>query len=199
MEWRLRYSAQWRRDQPVFGVHVSGCLDSLICMGKRAAMSNKRLDCAASHNDLLGLELSCWSIFMSSRHIFALAGSLILVGVSAQGFDAHAKGPRPAMARLDTDHDGTADLNEAKAAASAEFDALDRDHDGTLDRKELAGRVSASDFAKADPDNDGTLTKEEYLALVEQRFRAANPDADDTLEARELRTAAGQALLRLVR
>ena len=136
---------------------------------------------------------------MFSSRIFAVAGSLILVGVLAHGSDAHAKTPRPAMARLDTDHDGTADLNEAKAAASAEFDALDRDHDGTLDKKELAGRVSASGFAKADPDNDGTLTKEEYLALVEQRFKAANPDADDTLDTKELRTAAGQALLRLVR
>jgi Ca2+-binding EF-hand superfamily protein len=100
---------------------------------------------------------------------------------------------------LDTDNDGTIDLAEAKKAASALFDKLERDHDGTLDKRELAGRLSAKEFAAADPDHDGTLTKDEYLAVVEQRFNAANPDKDGTLDAKELSSAAGKALLRLLR
>ena len=70
---------------------------------------------------------------------------------------------------------------------------------GTLDKRELAGRLSAKELAAADPDRDGTLTADEYLAVVEQRFNAANPDADGTLDAKELNTAAGRALLRLLR
>jgi Ca2+-binding EF-hand superfamily protein len=100
---------------------------------------------------------------------------------------------------LDTDNDGTLDLAEAKKAASALFAKLDRDHDGTVDKRELAGRLSAKEFAAADPDHDGTLTLEEYLAVVEQRFNAANPDKDGTLDAKELRSPAGRALLRLLK
>jgi len=100
---------------------------------------------------------------------------------------------------FDTDNDGTVDLAEAKKAASALFDKLDRDHDGTLDKRELAGRLSAKEFAAADPDHDGTLTKDEYLAVVEQRFNAANQDSDGTLDAKEFGTKAGQSLMRLLR
>ncbi len=106
--------------------------------------------------------------------------------------------PNP-VRMLDTDNDGTVDLAEAKKAASTLFDKLDRDHDGTLDKRELAGRLSAKEFAAADPDHDGTLTKNEYLAVVGQRFDAANPDKDGTLDAKELSSAAGKALLRLLR
>jgi Ca2+-binding EF-hand superfamily protein len=104
-----------------------------------------------------------------------------------------------ALKMLDTDNDGTVDLDEAKKAASALFDKLDRDHDGTLDKRELAGRLSAKEFAAADPDHDGTLSKDEYIAVVEQRFKAANPDNDDTLDAKELSSKAGRGLLRLLR
>jgi Ca2+-binding EF-hand superfamily protein len=93
---------------------------------------------------------------------------------------------------FDTDNDGTIDLMEAKKAASAVFDRLDRDKDGTLDRLELNRRLSPKEFAAADPDHDGTLTKDEYL-------NAANPDKDGTLDAKELGSAAGKALLRLMR
>jgi Ca2+-binding EF-hand superfamily protein len=79
------------------------------------------------------------------------------------------------------------------------FDKLDRDHDGTLDKRELAGRLTAKEFAAADPDHDGTLTKDEYLAAVEQRFNAANPDGDGTLDAKELTTKAGRQLMRLLK
>jgi len=100
---------------------------------------------------------------------------------------------------FDTDNDGTLDLAEVKKAASALFAKLERDRDGTLDKRELAGRLSAKELAAADPDRDGTLTLDEYLAVVEQRFNAANPDKDGTLDAKELNTAAGRALVRLMR
>jgi hypothetical protein len=100
---------------------------------------------------------------------------------------------------FETDADGTLDLAEVKKAAAALFAKLDPDHDGTLDKRELAGRLSAREFAAADSDHDGTLTLDEYLAVVEQRFNAANPDRDGTLDAKELSTPAGRALLRLLR
>jgi EF hand len=110
---------------------------------------------------------------------------------------AKSKGASPVQA-LDTDKDGTVDLQEAKKAASDLFDKLDRDHEGTLDKRELAGRLSAKELAAADPDHDGTLTKDEYLAIVEQRFKAANADNDGTLDAKEFSTKAGRSLLRLL-
>ena len=107
--------------------------------------------------------------------------------------------PANSLQELDTDHDGTIDLNEAKSAASALFDKLDRDHDGTLDRRELKGRLSAKDFATGDPDHDGTVTRDEYLTIVEKRFNAANSDNDGTLDAKELNSRPGRALLRLIK
>jgi len=103
------------------------------------------------------------------------------------------------LAGLDTDHDGTVSLDEAKKAAEVTFDKLDRDHDGTLTRRELRGRLSAREFAAADTDKDGTISKEEYLAVVEHRFKAADTDNDGTLTRQELRTRAGRQLLRLLK
>jgi Ca2+-binding EF-hand superfamily protein len=123
--------------------------------------------------------------------------ALSAVGIFAAA-PAWAQSKSNALAKLDTDNDGTVDLAEAKRAASAVFDRLDRDHDGTLDRAELQGRLNSKEFAAADPAKGGTLTKDEYLAVVERRFRAANPDNDGTLDAKELRSKAGQALLRLL-
>ena len=102
-----------------------------------------------------------------------------------------------ALASLDPDHDGTVDLTEAKAAASALFDKLEKDHDGTLDHKELHGRISDKDWAVADPDNDKTVSKDEYLAYVEVLFKKADPD--NTIDAKELSSPAGHALLRLLK
>jgi EF hand len=104
-----------------------------------------------------------------------------------------------ALASLDPDHDGTVDLAEAKAAASALFDKLEKDHDGTLDHKEMHGRISDKEWAVADPDNDKTISKDEYLAYVEALFKKADPDNDGTIDAKELSSPAGPALLRLLK
>ncbi|MBX9930982.1 MAG: EF-hand domain-containing protein [Methylobacterium sp.] len=123
--------------------------------------------------------------------------SLFALGVAAPAFAAPSA--QRALEMLDPDKDGTVDLKEALAGASARFDALDPDKDSTLDKRELKGRVKASELKAADPDNDGTLDKKEYLAIVEQRFKAADPDNDGTLDKKELGTPAGKALLRLIR
>jgi Ca2+-binding EF-hand superfamily protein len=104
-----------------------------------------------------------------------------------------------ALASLDSDHDGTVDLAEAKTAAGAVFDKLDKDHDGTLDHKELHGRIANQEWAVADPDNDKTISKDEYLTYVEALFKKADPDNDGTLDAKELNTPGGHALLRLLK
>ncbi len=135
---------------------------------------------------------------MISRRTFVV--SLAVGTLLATGLPVLAKSRRMSLiVMLDTDNDGTVDLAEAKAAASALFDKLEHDKDGTLDKRELARRLSAKELAAADPDHDGTLTKDEYLALVEQRFSAADPDHDGTLDAKELNSPAGKALLRLLR
>ncbi|WP_020174296.1 hypothetical protein [Methyloferula stellata] len=100
---------------------------------------------------------------------------------------------------FDTDKDGTLDLAEAKAAASATFDKLDKDSEGTVDAKEAKGHVSKSDFTAGDPDSDKTLTKDEYLGIVEKLFKAADPDSDGTLTAKELKSKAGKALVKLLK
>ena len=135
---------------------------------------------------------------MISRRSIVLTLAIATLSVASLPVSAALRNANP-VRMFDTDNDGTLDLAEVKKAASALFAKLDRDHDGTLDKRELAGRLSAKEWAAADPDHDGTLTADEYLAVVEQRFNAANPDKDGTLDAKELNTAAGLALLRLMR
>ena len=127
---------------------------------------------------------------MISRRSIVLTLTIATLSVASLPVLAASRNANP-VRMFDTDNDGTLDLAEVKKAASALFAKLDRDHDGTLDKRELAGRLSARGI--------GTLTADEYLAVVEQRFNAANPDQDGTLDAKELSTAAGRALLRLMR
>ena len=122
----------------------------------------------------------------------AILNCLAAIGSILVGWPAFAA-PSRAMRLLDTDNDGTVDLDEAKKAANALFDKLDSDKDGTLDLKELKGRVTDKEFNAADPDNDGTLSKEEYLAMVEKRFKAVDPDNDGTVSAAEFKTHAGRS------
>lgn len=130
---------------------------------------------------------------ISRRSIFAAAAAIL---ASAPTFAASRA---DAVKTLDADNDGTLDLGEVKKAASDLFAKLDLDHDGTLDRRELAGRLTAREFAAADADHDGTLTPDEYLAVVEQRFKTADSDKDGTLDAKEMKSHAGRALLRLMK
>ena len=132
---------------------------------------------------------------MPTRRSILLISTAFLAGGSTSALAARRGN---AIKMFDTDADGTLDLDEVKKAAAAMFARLDRDHDGTLDRRELAGRLSAREFAAADPDHDGTLSLDEYLAIVQQRFNAANRDNDGTLDAKELNAPAGRALLRLL-
>ena len=104
-----------------------------------------------------------------------------------------------AMRMLDTDHDGTINLQEATAAAMALFARLDHKHSGRLDAHELRGRVNAFEFKAADSDHTGTLSKDEYLALVAQRFKRADKDNDGTIDEQELRSTAGRSLQLLLR
>jgi hypothetical protein len=127
----------------------------------------------------------------------AISFCAVLPGASLSAAPAR-NAPPAALQQLDSDHDGTVDLNEAKAAAAAVFDRLDRDHDGSLDRHELRGRLNAAQFSGADPDHDGTLSGDEYMAVVEMRYNAADSDHDGTLDAKELRSPAGRNLLRVV-
>lgn len=124
--------------------------------------------------------------------MFAAAGGLL-----AAALPALARSNSALLAGLDTDHDGTVSLDEAKSAAEKMFDKLDRDHDGTLSMRELRGKLSAKEFTAADTDHDGTISKDEYMAVVEQRFKAADVDNDGSLTPKELRSMAGRALLRL--
>jgi EF hand len=125
---------------------------------------------------------------------------VVVGGILADPLSTLAQTKRADRLRgLDTDKNGTVDLDEAKKAATALFDRLDVNHDGTIDRRELGGRLSAREFAAADVDKEGTLTKDEYLAVVEQRFKAADTDHDGTLTAKELHAKAGRALLRLLK
>jgi Ca2+-binding EF-hand superfamily protein len=131
---------------------------------------------------------------------FAMAGTAAVGTLLSGTLSVWARSSRAvSFAAIDSDHDGTLDLDEVKKAAGALFDELDRDHDGTVTRSELRHRLSAKEFAAADSDKDGTLSKDEYLAVVEQRFRAADVDHDGTLTPAEFRSAAGLALRRLIR
>jgi Ca2+-binding EF-hand superfamily protein len=127
-------------------------------------------------------------------------GFAVVLGIVCAVSQTFASGkPGGSLQSLDTDHDGTVDLNEMKTAAAAAFDRLDRDHNGTLSKQELKGRLNARELAAEDTDHDGTLTKEEYAAAVEKRFKMANADSDDTLDAKELGSRSGKALQRLIR
>jgi Ca2+-binding EF-hand superfamily protein len=122
-----------------------------------------------------------------------------LLLTSALAFAVSPSLAASAFSGIDTNADGTIDLDEAKAAASSVFDKLDHDHDGTLNRAELRGRIPPQDWKIASPDNDKTLNKDEYLKYVEFAFKRADTDGEGTLDAKEARTHAGRLLLRLLR
>jgi Ca2+-binding EF-hand superfamily protein len=122
-----------------------------------------------------------------------------LLLASALAFAASPSFAASVFSGIDTNNDGTIDLDEAKAAASKTFDQLDTNHDGTLNRAELRGRIPEQDWKIANPDNDKTLTKEEYLNYVEYAFKRADTDHEAKIEPNEARTHAGRVLMRLLR
>jgi Ca2+-binding EF-hand superfamily protein len=136
---------------------------------------------------------------LDMKKLVKAIGFALVLGLACSVSQTPAASRTSSLQTLDSDHDGTVDLNEIRAAAATAFDRLDRDHDGTLSGRELKGRLSARELAAADGDHDGTLSKDEYTAAVEKRFKAANRDSDDTLDAGELRSRPGKALQRLIR
>jgi Ca2+-binding EF-hand superfamily protein len=122
-----------------------------------------------------------------------------LLMASALTFAASRSFAASVFSGIDTNNDGTINLDEAKAAASKVFDKLDTNHDGTLDRAELRGRIPEQDWKIANPDNDKTLTKDEYLKYVEFAFKRADQNGDGTVDAKEADAHAGRVLLRLLR
>lgn len=136
---------------------------------------------------------------MKSLHWLGVALAVTAVTAMEPAFAKSKEKVCKSLAAIDPDNDGKLDLAEAKKAAGAVFDKLEKDKDGTLDAKELKGRLSAKELAAGDPDKDKTIDKNEYLAIVEARFKAANKDKDDTIECKEMGSAAGQALLRLLK
>ena len=87
---------------------------------------------------------------ISRRQALAIT-VLSLIGGSTAAL-AQAKEKSSPATRLDTDHDSTVDIDEAKKAASDLFDKLDTDKEGTLSIKELGGRLSSKDLiARAQP------------------------------------------------
>ena len=137
---------------------------------------------------------------MTLRNISGFAAvALLAAGLAAPSAMAKPMGGAGAVKMIDTDNDGTVDMKEVEAVASATFDRLEKDSDGTLDAKELKGRLSKAGVKTADPDSDGTLDKKEYLAAVGERFKMADPDGDGTLDAKEMNSKAGKALLALIK
>ena len=125
-----------------------------------------------------------------------MAGGLMLA--TAAPADTTPEDQSAVMSKIDTDHDGSVSLDEAKKAAIAKFDTLDTDKEGTLDANELTGILGRNDLIKADKDKDNTLDKAEFLALVEKMFAAADNDKDGTLDEKELSTEQGRALVALL-
>ena len=125
--------------------------------------------------------------------------ALAVTGLAMPAAMAKPMGGMSAVKMIDTDNDGTVDMKEIQAKASATFSRMEKDADGTLDVRELKGRLSKAGIKRADPDGDGTLDKTEYLAVVAERFKKADPDGDGSLDARELNSKAGKELLALIK
>ena len=112
------------------------------------------------------------------------------VGLSVPA--VHAEDVPSAMKVIDTDHDGTIDLAEAKKAGMAIFNATDKDKDGTIDRKEGTAMMPA------DADKDGTVDKSEYEKAIEAAFKKADTENDGKVDEKELASPAGEDLRTMI-
>ena len=120
--------------------------------------------------------------------------SMVPASVSAQTSGADA------IKMLDTDHDGTLDLAECKAAAAAMFDKLDADKSATLDQQELGdrGTITIVESPHHTMFFQTRPSKADYVGFVVKRFDVVDPDHEGKLDAKELDTPAGQALVKLL-
>ena len=105
---------------------------------------------------------------------------------------ADAEDVAGAMRVIDTDHDGTIDLVEAKTAGMAIFNSTDKDSDGTIDKKE------GSTMMPVDTDKDGTVDKAEYGKAVEAAFNKADAENDGKIDDKELSSPAGEDLRTMI-
>ncbi len=127
-----------------------------------------------------------------------IAVSFVLSALLANGTIAvQAKSTSSPIEKIDTDNDGTINLNEMKASTGVLFTSLEKDADGTLDAKELSKKISKKDFKTADPDSDGTVSKDELLDYVASLFKVVDTDNDGTIDAKELKTNKGKRLINL--
>ena len=79
---------------------------------------------------------------MTLRFISGFAAVAFAVsGLSVPAALAKPVSGAGAVKMIDTDNDGTVDLKEVEAVASATFDRLEKDGDGTLDAKELNSKA----------------------------------------------------------
>lgn len=129
------------------------------------------------------------------KHLTVITAIAISSILSCSTTCAIAKSSALPINKIDTDNDGTVDLNEVKGSAGALFSNLEKDADGTLDPKELKGRVSRTDMKLVDPDSDGTVSKDELMSYVESLFKDVDTDNDGTIDAKELTSKKGKALL----
>jgi Ca2+-binding EF-hand superfamily protein len=105
-----------------------------------------------------------------------------------------------AVKMLDTDNDGTVDLDECKAAAATMFDKLDADKSATLDQGELGDRGTITIVES--PHNrmffETRPSKADYIGFVVKRFDIVDPDHEGTLDATEFESEDGQLLVKLL-
>lgn len=127
------------------------------------------------------------------------AAVLLAAGMMVQQAAAQTSGA-DAVAKFDTDSDGTVDLAECKAAGAATFDRVDADKSATLDQDELGDRAVIQlveapirrMFFQTRP------SKADYVGMIVKQFELADPDHEGKLDAQELETDDGRALVKLL-
>ena len=82
----------------------------------------------------------------------------------------------------------------------AHFDKIDTDHDGKVDQNEAkADNVGAAAFKAADLDQDGTVDKAEFEKVIVRSFKRADRDRDGLISLDELKAPTGRGLMSLLR
>ena len=127
------------------------------------------------------------------------AGTLALAAVLAATSAAHAQSGASVDDRFsswDRDRNDLLTLDEYRAEARAEFDAMDDDANGNVSAQEMDeadpqsdGEMStAQKIALQDTNEDGVLSLAEHEAAVEKRFEDIDANDDDNLGRDELKS-----------